>query len=48
MLWRRFNGDAIELPIKKAVEKAIQKETEAGNRVKSLHRHRQPGKKPRY
>lgn len=34
MLWRKFNGEAIELPIKTAVEKAIQKETEAGNRLK--------------
>jgi uncharacterized protein len=34
MLWRKFNGESIELPIKTAVEKAIQKETEAGNRLK--------------
>ena len=34
MHWRRFNGDTIELPIKKAVEKAIQKETKAGNKLK--------------
>jgi len=34
MLWRKFNGEAIELPIKSAVEKAIQKETKAGNRLK--------------
>ena len=34
MLWRKFNGEAIELPIKTAVEKAIQKEAEAGNRLK--------------
>jgi uncharacterized protein len=34
MLWRRFNGEAIELPIKNAVEKTIQKETEAGNKLK--------------
>jgi predicted RNase H-related nuclease YkuK (DUF458 family) len=34
MLWRKFNGEAIELPIKTAVEKAIQKETEAGNKLK--------------
>ena len=27
MLWRKFNGDPIELPIKKAVELAIQKES---------------------
>ncbi len=34
MLWRKFNGEPIELPIKTAVEKAIQKETEAGNKLK--------------
>ncbi len=34
MLWRKFNGDPIELPIKEAVEQAIQRETEAGNRLK--------------
>ena len=34
MLWRKFNGEPIELPIKSAVEKAIQKETEAGNKLK--------------
>lgn len=34
MLWRRFNGEIIDLPIKNAVEKAIQKETEAGNKLK--------------
>jgi predicted RNase H-related nuclease YkuK (DUF458 family) len=34
MLWRKFNGESIELPIKTAVEKAIQKETEAGNKLK--------------
>jgi uncharacterized protein len=34
MLWRRFNGESIDLPIKNAVEKAIQKETEAGNKLK--------------
>jgi uncharacterized protein len=34
MLWRRFNGEIIELPIKNAVEKTIQKETEAGNKLK--------------
>jgi predicted RNase H-related nuclease YkuK (DUF458 family) len=34
MLWRRFNGDAIELPIKSAVEKAIQKETAEGFKLK--------------
>lgn len=32
MLWRKFNGDRIELPIKNAVENAIQRE--AGNGVK--------------
>lgn len=34
MLWRKFNGDAIELPIRDAVEKAIRKETEQGYRLK--------------
>jgi hypothetical protein len=34
MLWRKFNGELIELPIKTAVEKAIQKETEEGNKLK--------------
>lgn len=34
MLWRRFNGEPIQLPIKNAVEYAIQKETEAGNKLK--------------
>ena len=34
MLWRKFNGEPIELPVKTAVEKAIQIETEAGNKLK--------------
>ena len=34
MLWRKFNGEPIELPIKTAVENAIQKETELGNKLK--------------
>ncbi len=34
MHWRKFNGDVIELPIKSAVEVAIQKETAAGNKLK--------------
>ena len=34
MLWRKFNGEPIELPIKTAVEHAIAKETEAGNKLK--------------
>ncbi|CAN5259709.1 ribonuclease H-like YkuK family protein [soil metagenome] len=34
MLWRRFNGDPINLPIKKAVETAIQKETANGFKLK--------------
>ncbi len=34
MLWRKFNGDAIELPIKNAVEKVIQRETAAGFHLK--------------
>lgn len=34
MHWRRFNGDSIELPIKKAVEEVIIRETKAGNKLK--------------
>ncbi|MFT4023247.1 MAG: ribonuclease H-like YkuK family protein [Flavihumibacter sp.] len=34
MLWRKFNGDLIELPIKEAVEKAIQKESNNGYHLK--------------
>ncbi len=34
MLWRRFNGELIDLPIKSAVEVAIRREHEAGNRLK--------------
>lgn len=34
MLWRKFNGDHIELPIKTAVEEAIVRETHAGHRLK--------------
>jgi len=34
MRWRKFNGDSIELPIKGAVELAIQKETRAGYKLK--------------
>lgn len=34
MLWRKFNGEPIELPIKDAVEQAIQRETALGNRLK--------------
>ena len=34
MLWRKFNGEIIELPIKNAVEKTIQKETLEGNKLK--------------
>jgi len=33
-MWRKFNGEKIELPIKKAVEEAIRREREAGNRLK--------------
>ena len=33
-LWRRFNGDQIQLPIKVAVEQAICRETEAGYKLK--------------
>jgi uncharacterized protein len=34
MLWRKFSGEPIHLPIKDAVEIAIKKETEKGNRLK--------------
>ena len=34
MLWRKFNGDPIQLPIKNAVEQAIKKETAAGYHLK--------------
>src|SRR6202021_446789 len=34
MLWRKFNGDVIELPIIEAVEHAIRRETEKGYRLK--------------
>jgi len=34
MLWRKFNGDPIILPIKDAVEQAIKKEVESGHKLK--------------
>ena len=34
MLWRKFNGDPIQLPIKTAVEEAISKEINAGCHLK--------------
>ena len=34
MIWRKFNGDPIELPIMEAVENAIRRETEKGFRLK--------------
>ena len=34
MIWRRLNGDKLELPIKKAVEKTIRKEHALGNKLK--------------
>ena len=34
MYWRKFNGDVIDLPIKGAVELAIQRETNAGYKLK--------------
>lgn len=34
MLWRKFNGDKIDLPIKTEVENAIQRETQAGYKLK--------------
>ena len=33
-LWRRFNGDSIQLPIKEAVEQAICKEAALGFKLK--------------
>lgn len=33
-LWRRFNGEHLELPVKDAVEEAIRREYEAGNKLK--------------
>ena len=33
-LWRRFNGDHIQTPIKEAVEEAICREVEAGHKLK--------------
>ena len=34
MIWRKFSGEAIHLPIKEAVETAIKNETAAGNKLK--------------
>lgn len=34
MIWRKFNGDPLQLPIKEAVEAALIRETNAGNRLK--------------
>ena len=34
MLWRKFNGDSIELPIKEAVTEAIKRETNLGFKLK--------------
>jgi uncharacterized protein len=34
MLWRKFNGDPIHLPIKSAVEDTIKRETNAGFHLK--------------
>ena len=34
MLWRKFNGDAIEGPIRDAVERAIRRETDNGYHLK--------------
>jgi predicted RNase H-related nuclease YkuK (DUF458 family) len=34
MLWRKFNGDTIQLPIKDAVEQAIKRETAEGYKLK--------------
>jgi len=34
MLWRKFNGDPIHLPIKQAVEQAIKREADSGIHLK--------------
>lgn len=34
MIWRKFDGEEIELPIKSAVEDAIRREAEVGNKLK--------------
>ena len=34
MLWRKFNGDGIQIPIKSAVENAIKRETDHGYKLK--------------
>ena len=34
MQWRNFNGEAVELPIKEAVEQVIINESKAGNKLK--------------
>ncbi len=34
MLWRKFNGDPIDIPIRDAVEKAIRRETANGYHLK--------------
>ena len=34
MLWRKFDGDPIQLPILEAVEVAIKRETQAGYHLK--------------
>jgi uncharacterized protein len=34
MYWRKFNGESIHLPIKKAVEETIKRETSSGHRLK--------------
>ena len=34
MLWRKFNGDMVDLPIKDAVEQAIRREKEKGFHLK--------------
>ncbi len=34
MLWRKFNGEKIHLPVKEAVEEAIKKESARGVRLK--------------
>lgn len=34
MLWRKFSGEALNLPIKEAVENVIKREASLGNRLK--------------
>jgi hypothetical protein len=48
MMWRNFNGQSIQEPIKFSVEKIIIREHELGNKLKSLHRNRLTSKRKLY